>query len=158
MKEFERVLAYIYAPAQELSQEVEESPNSAIKSEVGRIRESLTAPLNYLRFKEFLIEMCFMTEQQAVSDSGENTLAFELWELIAPRINRELPDEAEDEDEAMERLDAAYITEMQAQEISPADLKTVVMAILRTNDGKHFFSAAETPMPQSEGEVGFRRP
>ena len=49
-----------------------------------------------------------------MSDSGENTLAFELWELIAPRIEREMPDEAEDEDEAMERLDAAYITEMQA--------------------------------------------
>ena len=85
-----------------------------MKNEVGRIKEALTAPLNYLRFKEFLIEMCFMTEQQAVSDSGENTLAFELWELIAPRIEREMPDEAEDEDEAMERLDAAYITEMQA--------------------------------------------
>ena len=41
-------------------------------------------------------------------------MAFELWELIAPKINRELPDEVDDEDEAMERLDQAYITEMQA--------------------------------------------
>jgi len=32
------------------------------------------------------------------------------------------------------------------------------MAILRINDGKHFFNASESPMPQSEGEVGFRRP
>lgn len=30
------------------------------------------------------------------------------------------------------------------------------MAILRINDGKHYFSASEAPMPQSEGEVGFR--
>ena len=32
------------------------------------------------------------------------------------------------------------------------------MAILKLNDGKHFFDSAEVPMPQSEGEVGFRRP
>ena len=75
-------------------------------------------------------------------------MAFELWELIAPKINRELPGEAEDEDEAaMERLDQAYISEMQAQEIAPSDLKTVVMAILKMNDGKHFFSASEAPIP-----------
>ena len=42
--------------------------------------------------------------------------------------------------------------------MTPADLKTVVMAILRINDGKHFFNASETPIPQSEGEIGFRRP
>ena len=115
MKEFERVLAFIYAPT-EATQETEETQenNNLLKSEVGRIKESLTAPMNYLRFKEFLIEMCFMTEQQATSDSNENTMAFELWELIAPKINRELPDEVDDEDEAMEKLDQAYITEMQA--------------------------------------------
>ena len=32
------------------------------------------------------------------------------------------------------------------------------MAILRVNDGKHFFYASEAPIPQSEGEIGFRRP
>ena len=102
-----------------------------------------------------------MTEQQAYNDSAENTLAFELWELIAPKISRELSlleNGADDEDEAMEKLDKAYITEMQAQEVTPFDLKTVVMAILRVNDGKHFFNASEAPIPQSEGEIGFRRP
>ena len=54
--------------------------------------------------------------------------------------------------------DKAYILEMQAQEVSPADLKTVVMAVLRINDGKHFFNQVDTPIPQSEIEVGFRRP
>lgn len=85
---------------------------------MGRLREAQAAPLNYLRFKEFLIEMCFMTEQQATSDTAENSLAFELWELIAPKINRELPDMSpsndDEDDEAMEKLDKAYITEMQA--------------------------------------------
>ena len=63
MKEFERVLAFIYAPT-EATQETEETQENSnlLKSEVGRIKESLTAPMNYLRFKEFLIEMCFMTE------------------------------------------------------------------------------------------------
>ena len=32
------------------------------------------------------------------------------------------------------------------------------MAILRINDGKHFFPASDSPLPQSEGEIGFRRP
>jgi len=32
------------------------------------------------------------------------------------------------------------------------------MAILKINDGKHFFNASEVPIPQSEGEIGFRRP
>ena len=59
--------------------------------------------------------MCFMTELQATSDSSENTLAFELWELISPKIARELPDEVdEDNDEALEKLDRAYINEMQS--------------------------------------------
>ena len=57
------MLAFIYAPT-EATQETEETQENInlIKSEVGRIKESLTAPMNYLRFKEFLIEMCFMTE------------------------------------------------------------------------------------------------
>ena len=32
------------------------------------------------------------------------------------------------------------------------------MAVLRINDGKHFFNQIDTPIPQSEIEVGFRRP
>ena len=40
----------------------------------------------------------------------------------------------------------------------PADLKTIVMAILRINDGKHFVRGEDAPLPQSEGEIGFRRP
>ena len=32
------------------------------------------------------------------------------------------------------------------------------MAILRYNDGRRFMDAADAPMPQSEGETGFRKP
>jgi hypothetical protein len=45
---------------------------------------------------------------------------------------------------------------MQAQEILPNDLKTLIMAILRINDGKHFFESSESPIMQSEDEIGFR--
>ena len=37
------------------------------------------------------------------------------------------------------------------------DLRTAVLAILRINDGKHFVDSSHAPMPQSEGEIGFRR-
>ena len=85
-KEYERVLAFVYTPPAE---DASEETNTVSQK---KITESQTATLNYLRFKELLIEMCFMTEHQATSDSAENTLAFELWELIAPPVNRDMPD------------------------------------------------------------------
>ena len=39
------------------------------------------------------------------------------------------------------------VTEVQAQEVKPEDLKTVIMAILRVNDGKHFVHGSEAPLP-----------
>ncbi len=53
-------------------------------------------------------------------------------------------------------MDKAYVTEMQAQEILPNDLKTLIMAILRINDGKRFYESPESPLLQSEDEIGFR--
>ena len=38
------------------------------------------------------------------------------------------------------------------------DVKTILMGILRLNDGKRFFDASEAPLPSSEGEIGFRKP
>ena len=38
------------------------------------------------------------------------------------------------------------------------DLKTILMAILKYNDGKRFVESSEAPIPQSEGEIGFRKP
>ena len=37
-------------------------------------------------------------------------------------------------------------------------MKTVLMAILKYNDGKRFVEASKAPLPQSEGEIGFRKP
>lgn len=101
--------------------------------------------------------MCFMTEHQATTDTAENSLSFEMWELIAPKVQRELADMSVvgEEDDS---LDRAYVTEMQAQEVLPSDLETLAMAILKINDGKHFFETKDAPLPQSEDEIGFRRP
>ena len=85
-----------------------------------------------------------------MSDSAENTLAFELWEIVAPRVSRDArlmrsaveidPEDGEDESEKQ------YISEMQAQEVLPSDLKTVIMAILRLNDGRSVVAGAEAPI------------
>lgn len=149
-KEFDQALAMVCSPPVD---------SSAGQEQATQPEEAKTAKnLNYLRFKEFLVEMCFMTEQQATTDTAENALAFELWELVAPRVSRALDQlsDQEDEEEAMRKIDEAYVTEVQAQQVAAIDLRTVTMAILRLNDGKRFMAAQDAPMPQSEGEIGFR--
>lgn len=90
-KEFERVVSYVYTPMQVGSQEQTSSTqDEEQKSSVASMKDAFTTPLNYLRFKEFLIEMCFLTEAQATADTAENTLAFELWEIIAPKVDKPL--------------------------------------------------------------------
>jgi len=46
---------------------------------------------------------------------------------------------------------------MQAQEVTLVDLRVLVMAILRLNDGKLFINASDAPLQQSENEIGFRK-
>ena len=41
-------------------------------------------------------------------------------------------------------------------EVTLDDIKVVLMAIMRLNDGKTFVEADHAPLPQSEGEIGFR--
>lgn len=113
--------------------------------------------LNYLRFKEFLVEMCLMTEQQASQDCHENQLAFDLWEIIAPKVDREVHMSVANT-ESLADIEQDYLDKVKDKMITLNDLKTVLMAILRFNDGKRFMDAAEAPMPQSEGETGFRKP
>ena len=55
------------------------------------------------------------------------------------------------------QLDLIYMSELKVQQVSMQDLKTLIMAILRLNDGKRFADADEAPLPQSENEIGFRR-
>ena len=55
-------------------------------------------------------------------------------------------------------LDKEYVDKVKATVVSINDVKTILMAILRYNDGRRFMDAADAPMPQSEGETGFRKP
>ena len=69
--------------------------------------------LNYLRFKEFLVEMCLLTSQQANSDCQQSQLAFDLWEIIAPSVDKDL-NESEDES----KVQIEYQTEVTSKEVT----------------------------------------
>ena len=59
-------------------QELEDSPAGTAKKNKNT--------MNYLRFKDFLVEMCLLTEQQASMNCYESQLAFDHWEMIAPKV------------------------------------------------------------------------
>lgn len=141
-REFDQVAEYI-------CNEDEDELNSLNDNKQDRSR------INYLRFKEFLVEMCLLTEQQASIDCHESQLAFDLWEVIAPKVEREMNESVDDGGAQMEQ---EYREEVKAKFITLFDLRTILMAILRYNDGKRFVDAIDAPMPQSEGEIGFRKP
>lgn len=41
-------------------------------------------------------------------------------------------------------------------EVNLEDVRVMLMAIMRLNDGKTFIENEHAPLPQSEGEIGFR--
>ena len=56
-------------------------------------------------------------------------------------------DESNESDDIDVHLDRIYMSELTLQMVSVQDLKTVVMAILRLNDGKRYAEANEAPLP-----------
>ena len=82
-REFDQVAEYI-------CNEDEDELNSLNDNRQDRSR------INYLRFREFLVEMCLLTEQQASTDCHESQLAFDLWEVIAPKVEREMNESVDD--------------------------------------------------------------
>lgn len=85
--------------------------------------------LNYLQFKEFLVHMGMLSEQQASIDCRESKLIYEMWlSLLATRGEE----------------DAVFID----------DLKVFLMAVLRLNDGKHFVTESDKALPNQHGFVG----
>jgi len=89
--------------------------------------------LNYLKFKNFMINYGFLSEQQALTNSLESQLITEVWNIIAPVK------------QANEEEGSGSDTGAKAEEVSIEDLKVIVMAILRVNDGKRFVNASEAP-------------
>ena len=112
----------------------------------------------------------FLTDTQAQSGCVENLLIFDMWEIIAPKVERDLAhldkepelNETEDldvsytEDTGVDSKERSYRKEVRAQEVNLADVKGILMAILKINDGKTFVETDNAPLPQSEGEIGFR--
>ena len=82
-------------------------------------------------------------------------MTFELWEIVAPKVKRDLDVSCDSENEKKE--EANYLTEVTSKEVTLYDMKTALMAILKYNDGKRFVEASKAPLPQSEGEIGFRK-
>ena len=116
-----------------------------------------TDKLNYERFINLLIEMCALTDVQAQQDCPENQLAFDLWEIIAPKVDKELAMSVSDVEQINEMEDE-YMEKVKQGSVKLVDVKTILMGILRFNDGKRFVDATDAPLPASEGEIGFRKP
>jgi hypothetical protein len=94
---------------------------------------------------------------------------FDVWEIIAPRVERELEfldktaldgvpdlDVSQNEDLGIDSNERSYRKEVRSAEISLEDLRVILMAILKYNDGNTFADTEQAPLPQSEGEIGFR--
>ena len=94
---------------------------------------------------------------------------FDVWEIIAPRVERELEfsdktaldgvpdlDVSQNEDLGIDSSERSYRKEVRSAEISLEDLRVILMAILKYNDGNTFADTEQAPLPQSEGEIGFR--
>lgn len=60
------------------------------------------------------------------------------------------------EDLGVDGKERNYRKELRSMEVDIKDIRVLLMAVMRLNDGKTFVDSAEAPLPQSEGELGFR--
>ena len=70
-------------------------------------------------------------------------MAFDLWEVIAPAVVKDL----HESDDDSKVLISEYKTEVTSKEVTLQDVKTVLFAILKFNDGKRFVEASKAPLP-----------
>lgn len=135
----------------------------------GANRDSKTEKLNYLQFKDFMINFGLLTREQAQTNCVENLLIFDIWEIIAPKVERDLTgidkedesladdhDLTQTEDVGIDSRERNYRKELRSMEVNLEDVRVMLMAITRLNDGKTFIENELAPLPQSEGEIGFR--
>ena len=60
------------------------------------------------------------------------------------------------EDVGIDSRERNYRKELRSMEVNLEDVRVMLMAITRLNDGKTFIENELAPLPQSEGEIGFR--
>ena len=124
-----------------------------------------------------MVNFGLITQQQALSDSVENRLLFDMFEIIAPPVERELDlsdeepmpkshdqqsdsneeGENDPEDMSFNERERSYRRQVKAHNVCLPDVKVILMAVLKLNDGKKFMEGKDAPLPQSEGEIGFRK-
>ena len=60
------------------------------------------------------------------------------------------------EDVGIDSRERNYRKELRCMEVNLEDIRVMLMAIMRLNDGKTFIESEHAPLPLSEGEIGFR--
>lgn len=61
--------------------------------------------LNYLQFKDFMINFGLLTREQAHVNCIENLLIFDMWEIIAPKVERDLTGIDKEDDNVVDDCD-----------------------------------------------------
>ena len=83
---------------------------------------------------------------------------FDVWEIIAPTVERDLSnidkekldpqlDVSQMEDLGVDGEERSYRKEVRNLEVTLDDLKIILMAILRLNDGSTFVETEKAPLP-----------
>jgi len=84
---------------------------------------------------------------------------FDVWEIIAPKVERDLTNIDSDESPLNEAdvtmsedigfgaRERNYRKELRSMEVHLEDIRVILMAILRLNDGKTFVESEEAPLP-----------
>lgn len=115
-----------------------------------------------------MINFGLLSFDQANTHCIENALMFDVWEIMAPKVERDLTNIDNDEsmvneadvtlieDYGISKTERNYRKELRNMQVSLQDLKVMLMMISRLNDGKTFIESEQAPLPQSEGEIGFR--
>ena len=85
------------------------------------VKNPQVTKINYLRLKELLINMGMINETAANSDSNERALLYELWKLLKGE---------------------------ESEEVALADVKMVIIAILRMTEHKRIGVASQQKQTQ----------
>ena len=87
------------------------------------LNEYLGAPMNYIKLKDFCVELGLLTEQAALTnDSAERALLFDMWKMLGGQV---------------------------AEHIYVENLRTLVQIINRIVDSKRVFADARAPLHQN---------
>lgn len=97
-----------------------------------------------------MISFGLLTAEQASTNCVETNLIFDVWEIIAPKVERDLASIDVDEsvlndadvtlieDHGISKSERNYRKELRNSMVTLKDIRVILMAIMRLNDGKTF--------------------